>query len=148
MSDHEKWMRKAIEIAIENPKAPFGALLLDCKSNEVLATGLNQSGANPLLHGEIDAINNYANKGLADWENLCLYTTAEPCCMCQAGIIWAGIPTVVFGTSISTLNRLGWRQFDLTANDIVDNASFSNCKIIEGVLAGECDKLFRRAKDQ
>lgn len=31
------------------------------------------------------------------------YTTAEPCPMCQAAILWSGIGTVVLGSSIRSL---------------------------------------------
>ena len=35
-----------------------------------------------------------------DPSQLVLYTTAEPCPMCQGAISWSGIGTVVSGTSI------------------------------------------------
>lgn len=140
--DYDQFMRLAIEIAKQNPKAPFGAVLVDTDSEEAVATGLNQSATNPLLHGEIVTINNYAESGPQNWNNLTLFTTAEPCCMCQAAIIWAGIPKVVFGTSIVTLTGLGWRQFSLSAQQVTDAAPFSSCQLIGGVLREESDLLF------
>jgi tRNA(adenine34) deaminase len=38
---------------------------------------------------------------------LVLYTTAESCPMCQAAILWSGIGTVVFGSSIRFLQQQG-----------------------------------------
>ena len=104
---HEQYMRRAIEIARRNPEAPFGALLVDRQTGEVMAEGLNRWQENPAWHGEIDAINRCAAENpRVSWAGLCLYTTAEPCCMCQGAILWAGIPELVFGTSIRTLHRL------------------------------------------
>ena len=66
--------------------------------------------------------------------------------MCQSAIIWAGIPEVVFGTSIAKLVELGWNQFTLNAIDVAESASFARCKIIGGVLTDECDRLFEMAR--
>ena len=142
--DYDHFMQLAIEVAKQNANAPFGSVLIDTVTQELVATGLNQSASNPLLHGEIVAINNYASSGVENWEKLTLFTTAEPCCMCQSAIIWAGIPTVVFGTSIKTLTELGWRQFNLSAQHVVDAASFSECQLVGGVLGKQCDQLFKR----
>ena len=42
-------------------KAPFTAMIID-KNGQILSQGFNQSKINPLLHGEIDCINNYIRK--------------------------------------------------------------------------------------
>ena len=140
-------MQRAIETARRNnPRAPFGSILVDSATNEVVAEGFNRSRSNPILHGEIDVINCYAANEMNHWSRLRLYTTAEPCCMCQAAIIWARIPEVVFGTSIATLTRLGWRQFELTAAVVASKARFTRCDIRGGVLEDGCDQLFKRAK--
>jgi tRNA(Arg) A34 adenosine deaminase TadA len=144
--DNEHFMRLAIELARNNPRAPFGTLIVDVESQEVAAEGLNRAREHPIMHGELDAIDRYAKGGCSGWGKLRLYTTAEPCCMCQAAIIWAGIPEVVFGTSIATLIELGWNQFDLTAADVASRAKFARCEIIGGVLANECDQLFKQAR--
>ena len=80
--------------------------------------------------------------GLPDWGRLTLYTTAEPCPMCMAAILWAGIPRVVFGTSIRQLQRLGWHQIDITSEEVVRRTPFRSCTLVGGVLAAECDALF------
>ena len=145
MPDHEYYMTLAIEVACRNPSAPFGSILFDLETNRVVAEGNNRTTSNPILHGEIDAINNYAEIG-SNWSKLRLYTTAEPCCMCQAAIAWTGIPEVVFGTSIQTLKQFGWNQFDLTAQQVSASANFASCNILGGILAHECDQLFQRTK--
>lgn len=143
---HIELMRQAIAVARRNAKAPFGTVLFDPQDDLPMIEGLNRSTENPTLHGEMDAINRYANSGRDRWCHLTLYTTAEPCCMCQAAIIWAGIPTVVYGTSIQTLTDLGWKQFKLTAKDVCAAVDFADCEIIGGVLTAECNSLFQAAK--
>lgn len=78
-------------------------------------------------------------------KSLVLYTTAEPCPMCQAAILWTGIETVVFGTSIRSLQRLGWRQIDILAEEVVRRSPAWTCVLIGGVMEKECDALFESA---
>lgn len=144
MLDDHKWMQQAIEVGKQNPKAPFGTVLVDRRTAEVVETGVNHTADNPIMHGEMDALNRAALAGINDWANLCLYTTAEPCCMCQAAILWAGIPRVVFGTSVATLVRLGWSQFLWSAQEVADAAPFAKCEIVGGIREDQCDELFRK----
>ena len=142
---HERHMRRAIEIAHGNPDAPFGCVIADRQTGEALAEGLNDAEKNPILHGEIDAILNLARTDPGvDWTRLVLYTTAEPCPMCSGAILWCGIPHVVFGTSIATLERLDLPQISLSCGEIARRASssFAPPEITGGVLEGECDALF------
>jgi len=143
---HERFMRRAIALAASSPAAPFAALVVNMGTNEIVADGINRHRDNPTWHGEIDAINRCAALGRnINWAGLRLYTTAEPCCMCQGAVLWAGIPEVVFGTSIRTLKQLGWKQIDFAAEEVVRRAPFAQCRLIGGVLETECDQLFRRA---
>lgn len=143
----ERHMRRAIAAARGNPSHPFGAVLVDSRQDRVVVEGVNRGRENPLWHGEVDALNRFASTaaGPDDWSHLHLYTTAEPCCMCQAAILWAGVRRVVFGTSIPTLQRLGWHQIDLRAEDVIRRAPFADCELLGGVLEDECDTLFEHA---
>lgn len=144
--DDADYMRTAIRVASGNPAAPFGAILVDIESSEVVAEGVNRARDNPTWHGEMVAINAYAATGQRNWNRLRLYTTAEPCCMCQAAVLWARIPEVVFGSSVATLRKLGWHQFNCTADEVSALASFTHCEVTGGVLADECDRLFEQAR--
>ncbi len=62
-----------------------------------------------------------------------------------AQFLWAGIETVVFGTSIRSLQRLGWRQIDILAEEVVRRSPGWTCVLIGGVLEQECDSLFELA---
>ena len=144
MAEHEFFMRRAIDAARNNSRAPFGTVLVDHEQKETVAQGFNKSSQNPVWHGEIDAINQCAAKYPGqDWTRLTLYTTAEPCPMCQSAIVWAGMPLVVYGTSIPYLKQLGWGQIDLRAEEVAGAASFRTNRVLGGVLEQECNALFR-----
>ena len=56
--DHEHFMRLAIEQARKVPACPFGAVVVNIKTKEVLAQGWVRTNKNPIWHGEMTAINN------------------------------------------------------------------------------------------
>lgn len=143
---HERYMRRAIELGEQNPRLPFGALIADRGTGKVVAEGWNRTEINPTWHGEIDAINRLAQiRPGIDGAQLVLYTTAESCPMCQGAILWTGIGTVVFGSSIRFLQSLGWWQIDITADEVVRRTPFRRCTLIGGVMESECNALFERA---
>lgn len=141
--DHARYMRLAIAQAKRVPNLPFGAVLVDADTAEVVADGHNQSKVSPTYHGEVDAINRCAAKNTGiDWSKLVLYTTAEPCPMCQSAVAWAGIAAVLYGSSIPFLKDLGWWQIDIRAQEVIDRTSFRRCGLQGGVLEEECNQLF------
>lgn len=145
--DHARYMRKAIALTANVPDLPFGAVIVNRDSGEVVAEGWNRSAENPTWHGEIDAINRLvASTAEIDCSRLVLYTTAEPCPMCQGAILWAGIGAVVFGTSIPFLIRNGWKQIDIPADEVVRRSVKWQCDIIGGILEAECNELFLTAR--
>jgi tRNA(adenine34) deaminase len=146
MLDHEHYMRRAIELARKNPQAPFAALLVEGATGTVWAEGLNRTQDGPIWHGEIDVLERCAraHPGI-DWTGLVLYTTAEPCPMCMSAITWARIGVLGFGTSIRTLQRLGWAQIDILAEEVAARAPFHKCQLLGGLLEMECDALFQAA---
>ena len=143
--DDESYMRRAIRLAGNNRKYPFAAVLVD-EEKRVVGEGWNRSVHNPTWHGEMDAINNCAaaHPGI-DWTRLTLYTTAEPCAMCQGAVAWAGIKRVVFGSSIPFLKSVDVWAIDIRAEELARLAAFRKCTVVGGVLEEECNKLFRAA---
>ena len=143
----EHYIRQAIRLAGNVPKHPFGALLVDQEKGVVVAEGWNRYADNPTWHGEMDAINKCAaSHPKADWTKLTLYTTAEPCAMCQGAVAWTGIRRVVFGSSIPFLKSLNWWAIDIRAAELARLAPFRQCTVVGGVLEEECNKLFRTAQ--
>lgn len=144
---HDHYMRQAIAIAQQVPRRPFGAVIVRRTTGEIIARGCNRSSETPTLHGEIDAINRCAAAhSHIDWTELDLYTTAEPCPMCQSAIEWAGISTVYYGSSIPYLQSRGWRQIDIRAEEVARRTSFRQTRVIGGILEFECNTLFEAAR--
>lgn len=143
LKSDEYYMQIAIDLAKKNPQAPFGAVIVDNLTGKILAEGLNASAINPTFHGEMVAINNCAAKHPhLDWSKVTLYTTAEPCSMCQSAIVWANIPRVVYATSIGYLMSHGWNQINIPSAEINKQSSFYKGTITGGILADKSNPLF------
>ena len=146
--NHEDYMRRAITLALNAPDLPFGAVIVNRATGKIVAEGYNQSALNPAFHGEMVAINRCAElHHPADWSGFDLYTTAEPCPMCQSAIIWTGIACVYYGTSIPYLQGHNWRQINIRASAVLAQSAFSNSRIVGGILEAECNALFDKASD-
>lgn len=107
--EHEKHLRRAIALRANNPRAPYAAVPVDAAKNEIVAEGWNKSPQNPLLHGG----NGYhqSRRRTAAGDRLGgtravhdrRTVSAEPYPMCMDAALWAGIPTIVYGSSIPLL---------------------------------------------
>ena len=102
----EKFMRRAIELsalALDKPGArPYGAVVV--KDGKIVGEGLSQSGKNfdPTSHGEVEAVRDACrNLKTLELTGCDLYTSAEPCSMCVATILVAGIARIYYGASIA-----------------------------------------------
>jgi tRNA(Arg) A34 adenosine deaminase TadA len=141
----ESAMRRAMAVARRNAAYPFGAVITRIADGHVMAEGVNASSRNPMLHGEVAALEDYLHRhGNRDWPEMVLYTTAEPCAMCMSALVWAGIGGVVFGTSLAGLKRAGIDQIDIPAANVVAASPFWHGELLGGVLASETDRLFVR----
>lgn len=111
----EYFMRKAIELAIENVKnggGPFGALIVH--NNKIVATGVNRVTSNndPTAHAEIMAIRSACSKlGTFNLSGCEIYTSCEPCPMCLGAIYWSHIDKIYYGAN----------QYDAAAIDFDDS---------------------------
>lgn len=112
-------MDKFMDLAIKEAKkgiesqhgGPFGAVII--KDGKVISKGHNHVVINndPTLHGEIDAIRKAGKKlKTFDLTGCTLYTTAEPCPMCMAAILWANISQVYYGCNVQDTEIIGFRD--------------------------------------
>lgn len=146
--DHDKFMRLAIEQALKVPQCPFGSVVINIKTQRVVAEGLVEVEKNPIWHGEMTALRNCPSTDPGfDWREMALYTTGESCPMCQSAIVWTKMPLVVYGSSIPYLQTCDFGQINIRAQAVVDASRYGKCTIIGGILESECNQLFKRAKE-
>lgn len=145
MAKHEHFMQMAVDEALKNRRYPFGAVIVRHATGEVLARGVNTTIENSMFHGEIVAMNHLvARHGNDIWNQLALYTTGEPCAMCMGAMAWAGLPHVVWASSMATISASGIDQIDISARQIAALASsFYQPRLLAGgILATKTDLLF------
>lgn len=69
----------------------FGAAILRKSDLSVVIAGTNDETDNPLLHGEINTLNQfYELTDRPPTSELVFLTTHEPCTLCMSAITWAG----------------------------------------------------------
>ena len=112
-------MNRYMKIAIEEARhgithkhgGPFGSVVV--KDGKIVGRGHNRvlRDKDPTAHGEVSAIRNAcANLGTYDLTGCDIYTTAEPCPMCRAAIMWANISNVYFGCTVADTDDIGFRD--------------------------------------
>lgn len=101
----EKFMRRAIELsaqAIDEPGAkPYGAVVV--MDGKIVGEGLNQSAKNydPTSHGEVEAVRDACrNLKTTDLSGAELYTSCEPCSVCVATMLMAGVSRMYYGATL------------------------------------------------
>ena len=114
------WLERAIALATENAAAggrPFGAVVV--LDGEVVGEGVNRYVADndPTAHAEVDAIRDAAARlGTARLDGAILAASTEPCPMCQAAALLAGVERVVFATTEAQAAERGYDARELFAD--------------------------------
>ena len=112
MDQHQKFMRKAIGLSVQNLKkggGPFGAVIV--KDNKVIATGVNRvtSHNDPTAHAEIVAIRSATRKLHSfNIKGCTIYTSCEPCPMCLAAIYWAHLDKIYYANTKTDAKNIGF----------------------------------------
>ncbi len=121
VSDDEK-MDLAIALSRENviqsTGGPFGALVLERDSGRLLSAGVNivVPARNSVLHAEIVAFMmaqqrvGFFSLGAPGMPEHELVTSCDPCAMCLAAILWAGVTRVVCGASHKDAKRIAFDE--------------------------------------
>ena len=102
MSRQEEFMRRAIELAVENVRSgrggPFAAVVV--KDGRIVAEGTNlvTSLKDPTAHAEVVAIRRACESlGTFQLDQCEIYTSCEPCPMCLGAIYWARPARLYYG---------------------------------------------------
>ena len=108
----EDYMREICEFTARTLETeypvPFGALIVNSRSGETVLRATNKVSRenDPSSHAELAAVRLACKK----LKNISLpaytmYSTCEPCPMCMANALWAGIDRIVYGATIADANR-------------------------------------------
>lgn len=141
----KRWMRLAIRSAREGIRkldgGPFGAVII--QGARVIAVTHNEvlKKNDATCHAEVNAIR-IASKKLKrfDLSDCVIYSTNEPCPMCFAAIHWARIRKVIFGTSITDVQKRGFHELSIP-NRKMKREGQSTVSLKPGFMKKECRKL-------
>lgn len=97
-------MKLAIEeaaLGLNEGGIPIGSVLVH--DGKVLGRGHNRrmQRGSPILHGEMDALENAGRQPASVYRECTLYTTLSPCAMCSGAILLYQIPRVVIGENVN-----------------------------------------------
>lgn len=134
-------MRLAIAEARKS-ETPFGAVIV--KDGQVIQSSGNtvQPDSDPTCHAEVNAIRQLTRRlGSASLlGDYTLYTTCEPCAMCAATCLWAGIQTIVYGVGVDDFSDSNPNMIDIRCEQVFSQSS-QPYSIEKGVLLKECKQL-------
>jgi cytosine deaminase len=104
----DPFMQAAIEEAqqgLAEGGIPIGSVLVH--RGTILGRGHNRriQRGSPVLHGEMDALENAGRHPANVYRESVLYTTLSPCAMCSGAILLYGIPTVIVGENQTFLGE-------------------------------------------
>jgi tRNA(Arg) A34 adenosine deaminase TadA len=103
---------------------PFGALIVETATGKPFLRAVNavRKENDPSSHAELRAVRKAAKKlGKPSLKGYTLYTTCEPCPMCMANALWAGLDRVVFGATIADANK-HCKQIHIAASEVNDRS--------------------------
>lgn len=146
----QQYLRRAIALAVETGDAgnrPFGAVIVDA-AGAVVSEGANSvaTSSDVTEHAELDAITTACAEGNTDrLVDAVVYASGEPCPMCAAAMVWAGVRRVVFAAAAPDFGEIlsGGPVFDLRCADVVRSANVG-IEVDGPNLGAEALEPFRR----
>ena len=100
---------------------PIGSVLVH--DGKIIGRGHNrrvQKGS-PILHGEMDALENAGRYPARVYQASTIYTTLSPCSMCSGAIALYGIPRVVIGENVTFMGEEDWLRGKGVTLDVVND---------------------------
>ncbi len=119
-ADEAIWLNRAIELAVENARTggrPFGAVV--ALDGRVVGEGVNRYVADddPTAHAELVALRAAAGTlSTPELTGAILAASTEPCPMCQAAALLAGVVRIVFATTEFDAALRGYDARELLAD--------------------------------
>ena len=126
--DDLTYMKEAIREAKKGAREggiPIGSVLV--RDGEIIGRGHNRriQMNSPILHAEMDCLENAGRLEPQDYKECVLYSTLSPCDMCSGAILLYKIPTVVIG---ETTTYAGAQSYLRERGVEVINLDLGECK--------------------
>jgi len=101
---------------------PIGSVLV--YRDEIIGRGHNRrvQRGSPILHAEMDALENAGRRAAKVYRASVLYTTLSPCAMCSGAIVLYGIPRVLAGENRSFVGEEAWLRSRGVTVEVVQDA--------------------------
>ena len=101
---------------------PIGSVLV--YRGEIIGRGHNRrvQRGSPILHAEMDALENAGRRAAKVYRESVLYTTLSPCAMCSGAIVLYGIPRVIAGENRSFVGEEAWLRSRGVSVEVVQDA--------------------------
>jgi tRNA(Arg) A34 adenosine deaminase TadA len=105
-------LAQAVQLALDNAaigQLPFGAVLV--RGGTVVATGVNTAlgDLDPTAHAEVAAVRNACRVlGLLYLGDATIYSSCEPCAICHAVAVTAGVERIVYAAPKEFVPDLGY----------------------------------------
>jgi tRNA(adenine34) deaminase len=147
MATLARWTARSLTTA---RPVPFAAEIVHSVTGERIMRALNAVARqnDPSAHAELRAVRLACRKlGSYSLKGYTLYSTCEPCPMCMANALWAGLDRVVYGATIADANRF-CRQIRIPATELVERSDMRATVVIGPVCREECLALFTHPKMQ
>ncbi|MFQ3235858.1 MAG: creatinine deaminase [Paraglaciecola sp.] len=138
----DKFMQAAIDeakLGLAEGGIPIGSVLV--YQGKIIGRGHNrrvQSGS-PILHGEMDALENAGRQPAHVYKNSVIYTTLSPCSMCSGTILLYGIPKVVIGENQTFTGEETWLSSRGVKLEVLQN---TDCIQLMGNFINEKPELW------
>ena len=119
---------------------PIGSVLV--RDGQIIGRGHNrrvQEGS-PILHAEMDCLENAGRLTAADYKDTVLYSTLSPCDMCSGAILLYGISAVVIGENTTFKGPEEYLRSRGVQLDIIDD---EDCKRIMREFIAERPELWQ-----
>lgn len=137
-SDDEKWMASALHqarLAAERGEVPVGAVAV--ASGTLIAADGNRvvAGNDPTAHAEMNVLRAASSaRGNYRLEDVDIFVTVEPCCMCAGALIAARVRRVVYGAREPRTGACG------SVFDVLNAPQHTHRPLVHGGVCAESAK--------
>ena len=120
----DEFLDAALDEARKGQRAggvPIGSVLVI--DGKIVGRGHNQrvQKGSPVLHAEMDCLENAGRLTAADYRRAIIYSTLSPCDMCSGAILLYEIPRVVVGENVTFKGPEDYLRSRGVEIDVVDN---------------------------